>query len=180
MLGWQEYAVVNGDDLTPAAGAVRFQPHPDIPLDAYVSALGLTGWTAYVGVKFIGKVRPGDKVLISGAAGSTGLLACQIAKAAGATVIGIAGGREKCDLLVNELKLDGCIDYKATADLSRAMAEAYPAGIDVTAVSITKRQRIYPGPWPRLTRRELMCFLTMSADPCSMRHWKTWPLVVAW
>jgi NADPH-dependent curcumin reductase CurA len=131
MLGWQEYAVVNGDDLIPAAGAVRFRPHPDIPLDAYVSALGLTGWTAYVGVKLIGKVRPGDKVLVSGAAGSTGLLACQIAQAAGATVIGIAGGREKCDLLINELKLDGCIDYKATVDLSGAMAEAFPAGIDV-------------------------------------------------
>ena len=131
MLGWQEYAVVHGDDLTPSAGAVRFQPHPSIPLDAYVSALGLTGWTAYVGVKFIGGVKPGDNVLVSGAAGSTGLLACQIAKAAGARVIAIAGGKDKCELLTNELGLDGTIDYKASADLSVAMAEALPAGIDV-------------------------------------------------
>ncbi len=131
MLGWQEYAVVNGDDLSPSAGAVRFTPHPQIPLDAYVSALGLTGWTAYVGVKFIGKVQPGNNVLVSGAAGSTGLLASQIAKAAGARVIGIAGGKEKCELLVAELGLDGCIDYKTTDDLSQAMADIFPQGIDV-------------------------------------------------
>ena len=131
MLGWQEYAVVDGDELTPSAGAVRFTPHPDIPLDAYVSALGLTGWTAYVGVKEVGNVCQGDKVLVSGAAGSTGLLACQIAQAAGASVVGIAGGREKCEFLTTELGLRGCIDYKSSADLSAAMAEAFPAGIDV-------------------------------------------------
>lgn len=131
MLGWQEYATVNGDELTPAAGAVRFKPDPGIPLDAYVSALGLTGWTAYVGVKLIGKVQAGDKVLVSGAAGSTGLLASQIAKAAGARVVGIAGGQEKCALLTTELGLDGCIDYKKTQDLSASMADAFPDGIDV-------------------------------------------------
>lgn len=131
MLGWQEYAVVNGDALTPSAGAIRFRPHPDIPLEAYISALGLTGWSAYVGVKFIGKVQPEDKVLVSGAAGSTGLLACQIAKAAGASVIGIAGGKEKCDLLTAEFGLDACIDYKTAGDLSRAMADIFPRGIDV-------------------------------------------------
>ncbi len=130
-LGWQEYAVVDGDKLVPSAGAVKFNPHPDIPLDAYVSALGLTGWTAYVGMEFIGKAKQGDNVLVSGAAGATGLLACQIAKSKGATVIGIAGGQEKCDLLISELGLDGCIDYKATTDLSAAMTEALPDGVDV-------------------------------------------------
>ena len=131
MLGWQEYAVVAGDKLTPDSGAVPFQPHPDISLDAYVSALGLTGWTAYVGVKLIGQVKPGEEVLVSGAAGSTGLLACQIAKAAGGRVIGIAGGKDKCELLTRELGLDACIDYKAVEDLSAAMAVAMPGGIDV-------------------------------------------------
>lgn len=130
-LGWQEYALARGDELVPANGAVRFTPNPELPLDAYVSALGLTGWTAYVGMKLIGKVDTGDRVLVSGAAGSTGLLACQIAKAAGANVVGIAGGSDKCALLTDELALDGCIDYKATDDLSAAMATHFPDGIDI-------------------------------------------------
>lgn len=131
MLGWQDYALVNGADLTAANGAVRLNPHPDVPLDAYVSALGLTGWTAYVGVKMIGKVARGDQVMVSGAAGSTGLLACQIAKASGARVVGIAGGQEKCRWLEQELQLDACIDYKQCDDLSAAMAQHFPEGVDV-------------------------------------------------
>ena len=131
VLGWQEYALAHGDDLVPASGAIRFTPHPKIPLDAYVSALGLTGWTAYVGMKLIGRVNAGDQVLVSGAAGSTGLLACQIASAAGARVIGIAGGESKCRMLVEELGLDGCIDYKASPELPAAMAHHFPDGIDV-------------------------------------------------
>jgi len=129
--GWQEYSVVDGDDLVPSAGAVSFQPHPDIPIDAYVSALGLTGWSAFVGLVFIGKVKAGDHVLVSGAAGATGLFACQIAKAMGAYVVGIAGGKEKCDLLKSKIGIDDCIDYKATSDLSSAMASTFPEGIDV-------------------------------------------------
>jgi NADPH-dependent curcumin reductase CurA len=131
VLGWQEYAVVDGDELIPSAGAVTFTPHPQIPLDAYVSALGLTGWTAYVGMVNIGQAGVGDKVLVSGAAGATGLLACQIARAAGAEVVGIAGGKEKCDLLVSQFGLAGAIDYKACKDLSKAIEVAFPGGIDV-------------------------------------------------
>jgi NADPH-dependent curcumin reductase CurA len=130
-LGWQEYALVPGDELSPAKGAVRFTPHPDIPLDAYVSALGLTGWTAYVGMKLIGQIKAGDQVLVSGAAGATGMMACQIARAAGARVVGIAGGAGKCELLVNELGMDGCIDYKASPDLAEAIAGQFPDGVDV-------------------------------------------------
>jgi NADPH-dependent curcumin reductase CurA len=130
-LGWQEYAVVHGDDLIPAKGAVKFNIAPDIAIDAYASALGVTGWTAYIGMKTIGEVKAGDQVLVSGAAGSTGLLACQIAKAAGAQVIGIAGGAEKCQCLINELGLDDCIDYKNCDDLSAAMGKVFPSGIDV-------------------------------------------------
>ena len=130
-LGWQEYALVNGDALSPDNGAVRFTPHPDIPLDAYVSALGLTGWTAYVGMKLIGEVAAGEQVLVSGAAGSTGMLACQVAKAAGARVVGIAGGAEKCALLAEKLGMDGCIDYKSTPDLAGEISKQFPDGVDV-------------------------------------------------
>lgn len=131
MLGWQEYAVVDGDELIPSVGAVSLKAHPNIPLDAYVSALGLTGWSAYVGMQFIGRAKSTDNILVSGAAGATGLMACQIAKATGAKVVGIAGGKEKCDLLVTQFGLDGAIDYKAEADMSTAMAEHFPEGVDV-------------------------------------------------
>ena len=130
-LGWEEYAVVHGDQLTPENGAVRFTPNPDIPLDAYVSALGGTGWTAYVGMKYTGGVKAGDRVLVSGAAGATGLSACQIAQAEGASVVGIAGGENKCRLLVDEFGLAGAIDYKAVEDLSAAMKAQFPEGIDL-------------------------------------------------
>jgi len=144
--GWQEYSVVKGDDLVPSAGAVLFQPHPDIPLDAYVSALGLTGWTAYVGLAFIGKVKAGDHVLVSGAAGATGMFACQIAKAMGAHVVGIAGGKEKCELLRSKIGIDDCIDYKATTNLSDAMAT--------------------------FCLKVLMFFSIMWVARCWMPHWK--------
>jgi NADPH-dependent curcumin reductase CurA len=110
---------------------LKSQPHPDIPLDAYVSALGLTGWTAYIGLKHIGKVQAKENVLVSGAAGATGLLACQIGKAMNAKVIGIAGGSEKCQLLQTMFTLDGSIDYKSVNNLSQAMANAFPDGIDI-------------------------------------------------
>ncbi|GGO88933.1 NADP-dependent oxidoreductase [Marinobacterium nitratireducens] len=131
LLGWQQYAVVRGEALTPVEGAVSFHPHPDIPLEAYVSALGPTGWSAYVGMRLVGEVGEGDAVLVSGAAGATGLQACQIAKACGARVVGVAGGEKKCAMLQQELGIDGCIDYKATDDLSAAMARAFPDGIDL-------------------------------------------------
>ena len=131
LLGWQEYAVVDGDDLTPEEGIISFTPHPDIPLDAYVSALGLTGWTAYIGLKEIGQIKPSDNVLVSGAAGATGLLACQLSKAMGARVVGIAGGADKCKLLETMFGVDGSIDYKSQDNLSKAMASAFPEGIDI-------------------------------------------------
>lgn len=129
--GWQKYAVVDGNSLTPENGTIQFTPHPGIPLDAYVSALGLTGWTAYIGLKHIGQIQARDNMLVSGAAGATGLLASQIGKAMNAKVVGIAGGSEKCQSLETIFKLDGTIDYKDCDNLSQAMARAFPEGIDI-------------------------------------------------
>lgn len=129
--GWQEYSVADGNSLTPENGTVRFTPHPDIPLEAYASALGLTGWTAYVGLKEIAQIKASDNLLVSGAAGATGLIACQIGKAMNAKVTGIAGGVEKCHMLEKRIKLDNTIDYKSSTNLSLAIAKAFPEGIDV-------------------------------------------------
>ena len=101
------------------------------PPSAYVGILGLTtGLTAYVGMIQIGKVRAGDTVVVSGAAGAVGMLAAQIAKAKGARAIGIAGGSQKAAYLVDEIGLDGSIDYKNDNVAARLDALA-PNGIDV-------------------------------------------------
>ena len=85
--------------------------------------------TGYVGLTSIIDIRAGETILVSGAAGAVGSVVCQIAKIRGATVIGSAGGAEKCAFL-REIGVDRLIDYKAEAELDRALATAAPEGID--------------------------------------------------
>jgi NADPH-dependent curcumin reductase CurA len=82
-------------------------------------------------MQIIGQAKAGDNILVSGAAGASGSIACQIAKASGARVVGIAGGKDKCQHLVSKLGLDDCIDYKSTSDLSTAIANSFPDGVDL-------------------------------------------------
>ena len=98
--------------------------------EAYLSALGLNGWTAYVGVMEVGKPKIGENFLVSAAAGATGSLAGQIAKKAGCRVIGLAGSQEKCDWLVNDLGFDIAINYKIE-DLDSALKKHCPDGVDI-------------------------------------------------
>jgi NADPH-dependent curcumin reductase CurA len=98
---------------------------------AWIGALGLSGVTAYFGMRDIGAVKPGERVLVSGAAGGVGQIAAQIAGIDGCHVVGIAGGVEKCAYLADELRLDAVIDYKAEADLSAAIGKACLDGIDL-------------------------------------------------
>ena len=104
--GVQEHAVSDGENV--------YKIHVDGPLtpQVYLGALGLTGLTAYFGIMHVGQVREAETVLVSGAAGGVGTAVGQIAKIQGAKAIGIAGGPEKCKLLVNELGFDGAVDYK--------------------------------------------------------------------
>jgi hypothetical protein len=90
----------------------------------------MTGLTAYFGLLDIAKVKEGETVVVSGAAGAVGSVAGQIAKLKGARAVGIAGGEEKCRWLVEELGFDAAIDYKAE-DVRRALREHAPSGIDV-------------------------------------------------
>jgi NADPH-dependent curcumin reductase CurA len=121
-----------------------WQTHPTLParylqkLDltrgdalAWIGPLGLSGVTAYFGMRDIGALKPGDRVLVSGAAGGVGQIAVQIDRLDGCHTTGIAGGAEKCDYLSNELLLDAVIDYKAEPDLSAAIGRACPDGIDL-------------------------------------------------
>lgn len=125
MFGWQEYAV--GDPAAPFAP--RRLPDgtpPTLPL----SIFGGTSLTAYFGLLDVGQPRPGETVVVSGAAGATGSVAGQIAKIKGCRVIGIAGGRDKCDWLRDECGFDAVIDYK-DEDVAGRLRALCPQGIDV-------------------------------------------------
>ncbi|CCQ14387.1 putative NADPH: quinone reductase [Rhodococcus sp. AW25M09] len=100
------------------------------PAPTWLGALGFPGLTAYFGLMDVGKLTEGDTVVISGAAGAVGSIAGQIAKAKGCTVIGIAGGAEKCAWLTEELGFDAAIDYK-NESVYQGLKAAAPKGIDV-------------------------------------------------
>jgi NADPH-dependent curcumin reductase CurA len=95
-----------------------------------LSVYGLAGLTAYFGLLAVGQPKPGETVVVSAAAGSVGSIVGQIARIKGCRVVGIAGGKEKCDWLVNELGFDAAVDYKDGA-LFKALRKAAPDGIDV-------------------------------------------------
>ena len=122
--GWSTHVVANAAMISPAPQI------PGVPLTAYMSVLGATGLTAWFGMCDIGQPKPGETVVVSAAAGAVGSIAGQIAKLRGARVIGIAGGKAKCDWLVNDLGFDGAIDYK-NEDVGAALDRLCPNGIDV-------------------------------------------------
>jgi NADPH-dependent curcumin reductase CurA len=125
VFGWQDYAVSDGGGFF----AVNKIP-PGVDLTAALSLFGISGLTAYFGLLEIGQAKPGETVVVSGAAGSVGSLVVQIAKVKGCRVVGIAGGAAKCDWLKNELGIDDAIDYKGE-DVPARLAELCPDGIDV-------------------------------------------------
>jgi NADPH-dependent curcumin reductase len=123
VFGVQEYAISDG------RGVQKVDPSA-APMTTYLSALGMTGMTAYFGLFDVGALKDGETVLISGAAGAVGSMAGQLAKIKGCRVIGIAGGAEKCAMLTDELGFDAALDYKVDG-WSRGLREAVPGGVDV-------------------------------------------------
>ncbi len=101
------------------------------PPSYYLGVLGMTGLTAYFGLMHIGKPKAGESVVVSGAAGAVGIVVGQIAKIQGCRVVGIAGSNEKTKLLTTEFGFDEAINYKATPDMTKAIAAACPSGVDV-------------------------------------------------
>lgn len=112
-------------------GEQYYQVDPNrAPLPAYIGTLGMPGMTAYFGILQEGEIKAGDTVLVSGAAGAVGSIVGQIAKIKGCTVVGIAGGKEKCNYVVNELGFDAAIDYKSE-NVIAGIKQNCPKGIDV-------------------------------------------------
>lgn len=124
MLGWQDYALSDGMGLT------ILPKDPDIPLTAYFGLFGHIGLTAYFGLLDIGKPRPGETLVVSGAAGAVGSLVGQIGKVRGCRVVGVAGTQEKCRWLTNELGFDAAFSYK-TDDVVNSLRKRCPNGIDI-------------------------------------------------
>jgi NADPH-dependent curcumin reductase CurA len=121
--GVQEYAVSDG------RGVLKLDLSLAEPT-AYLGVLGMTGLTAYFGLLEVGRLKEGDTVVVSGAAGATGSVVGQIAKIKGCRVIGIAGGQEKCRLVTEEFGFDEAIDYRLP-HLRRTLRELAPGGVNV-------------------------------------------------
>lgn len=123
LTGFQEYAIIRDDVFsTPIPG--------ESDQAAIMSVYGSGGATAYFGMMEVGRPKPGETVVVSAAAGATGSIAGQIAKIAGARVVGIAGGPAKCRVVVEDFGFDACIDYK-NENIAAALKAHCPKGVDV-------------------------------------------------
>ena len=125
LFGWQDYACVKPETQSSPSPVLE-----GVPIETAMSALGPTGITAYFGLLEIGKPKPGETVVVSGAAGATGSVVGQIAKIQGCRAIGIAGGAEKCRFIVDECGFDAAVDYKGE-EVGKRLRELCPKGIDV-------------------------------------------------
>ena len=123
LTGFQEYSIIRDDVFSTLIPGETDQV-------AIMSVYGSSGATAYFGMTDIGRPQPGETVVVSAAAGATGSVAGQIAKIAGARVIGIAGGPQKCRAVVEDFGFDACIDYK-NEDLAAALKQHCPRGVNV-------------------------------------------------
>ena len=129
MGGWQAYSLINAD----MPGALKHVNAEKISMSHYLGAVGMPGVTAWYGLNKIIQAKPGATVTVSAASGAVGSAYGALAKVRGFRVVGIAGGKAKCDYVVNELGFDACVDYKAHTDyisLSKALRDACPNGIN--------------------------------------------------
>jgi NADPH-dependent curcumin reductase CurA len=141
--GWQAYAVAHARELTKIDAT-------QVPPSYYLGLLGMPGMTAWFGLHEIGTPKAGETLVVSAASGAVGSVVGQLGRIAGCRVVGIAGGRAKCDYVVNELGFDACVDYKA-GKLRDDLRAACPKGVDIdfenvggeildTVLTLTNRQ----------------------------------------
>ncbi|MFC5283719.1 NADP-dependent oxidoreductase [Pedobacter alpinus] len=124
LLEWKEFQVSTGKGLNKVDGT-------KVGLSAYLGILGMTGLTAYLGLTEIGKPKEGETLVVSGAAGAVGSVVGQIGKVLGCRVVGLAGTDEKVEMLKKDFGYDEVINYKTTKDISKAIKNAAPNGVDV-------------------------------------------------
>ena len=124
MAGWRPAAVVDGAGLSKVAAT------PGTPVATRLGVLGMPGFTAYAGLKAIGKPRAGETLVVAAASGPVGSLVGQLARSAGVKAVGIAGGPEKCRFASQDLGFDAAIDHRAP-DFPAQLAAACPDGVDI-------------------------------------------------
>jgi len=127
-LGVQEYCLIPADQIK-RSGIFKIDTRVGSPTQ-WLNVLGMPGMTGYFGLMDVGQPKPGETVVVSGAAGAVGQTVGQLAKIKGARAVGIAGGKAKCDWVVNELGFDACIDYKA-GSVRDGLKQHCPEGVDV-------------------------------------------------
>ena len=121
---WADYTVLDADDVAPVDPSIA-----DLP--AYLGVLGMPGRTAYFGLLEVGDPKPGETVVVSGAAGAVGSVVGQIAKLNGCRVVGFAGSERKVEWLTDDLGFDAAINYKDIEDYRGALDDVAPDGVDV-------------------------------------------------
>ncbi|WP_181686849.1 NADP-dependent oxidoreductase [Halorhabdus salina] len=121
---WADYTVLDAEDVAPVDASVADPP-------AYLGVLGMPGRTAYYGLLDVGDPKPGETVVVSGAAGAVGSVVGQIAKLNGCRVIGFAGSDRKIEWLTEDLGFDAAINYKEVSDYRGALDDVAPDGVDV-------------------------------------------------
>lgn len=150
--GWQDYCAL------PPGHFRRVEPAPGVPLSAYVGVLGMPGLTGWAGITQLAKVTSDDTVLIDAAAGPVGGTAGQIARIAGARVVGIAGGADKCQLVTGTYGFDACIDYKSDG-WKDALKAALPDGLSVFFENVSADMAMFALTHARPYTRGVLCGL---------------------
>ena len=122
---WEDYTITDGTGFNPA-----FRVPDGVPLNWATGTLGITGLVAFFGIREVARPKPGETIVISGAAGGVGSVASQLAKIYGLRVIGIAGSAAKCEWLAREAGIDAAINYHEE-DVGKRLSELSPDGIDI-------------------------------------------------
>jgi NADPH-dependent curcumin reductase len=169
--GWQEYANL------PAKTLWKLDPK-GAPLSSALGVLGMPGLTAYVGLLDIAQVKAGETVVVSAASGAVGSLVGQIAKIKGCRAVGIAGGRTKCEHVVNELGFDAWVDHR-DPELFKSLKAACPNGIDVDFENVGGA--VLQAIWPLMNDfgRVALCGLIAHYNDTSLAPGPSWLYLLA-
>jgi len=169
--GWQSHAVSNG------AASMKLDPG-QAPLSSALSVLGMPGMTAWWGLVKIGQPKAGETVVVSAASGAVGSVVGQLAKLRGCRAVGIAGGKDKCDYVVNELGFDACVDYKSAPNLFKALREACPKGIDIYFENVGGKVLEAVAPQLNDFARVPLCGLISQYNATEMTGGPNWGLLL--